>query len=334
MLIRVKPDNAILPSEITPESVYHDRRRFLSQMGMAAAGLVVAGCGKAEDSKKPAAAGAAAAVDDGPQKSGLAELNVAKKVDYAMGEKASTFEDVSTYNNFYEFGTGKAEPSHYAKTLIPRPWKVTIDGECDAPGTYDVDDLIKAHMLEERIYRHRCVEAWSIVVPWVGIPLGELLKQFKPNSKAKYVVFYTLADDKQMPMIKRQVLPYPYREGLRIDEAMHPLAFMTVGLYGRVLPNQNGAPIRLTVPWKYGFKSGKSIVRIKFVETQPDTTWNYVGASEYGFYANVNPEVDHPRWSQASERRLGELFRRPTLPFNGYPEVASLYTGMDLRKNF
>jgi len=334
MLIRVKPDNAIRPSEITSESVYFDRRRFLSQMGMAAAGLAVVGCGQAEDKKKADAKSAAPKVDEGPAKSGLAELHVAKKTDYAGGEQVSSFDDITTYNNFYEFGTSKSEPSHYAKTLQPHPWKVTVEGECEAPGTYDVDDLIKTSMLEERIYRHRCVEAWSIVVPWVGIPLADLLKRFKPTSKAKYVSFFTLADDQQMPMIRRSVLPYPYREGLRIDEAMHPLALMTVGIFGRVLPNQNGAPIRLTIPWKYGFKSVKSIVRIKFVEQQPETTWNFVGPGEYGFYANVNPEVDHPRWSQASERRLGELFRRPTLPFNGYPEVASLYTGMDLRKNY
>ena len=211
---------------------------------------------------------------------------------------------------------------------------MTIEGECDAPGTIGIDDLIKPHALEERIYRLRCVEAWSMVVPWVGFPLADLLKRFKPNSKAKYVQFFTLADVEQMPMIRRGVLPYPYREGMRIDEAMHPLAFMVVGLYGKVLPNQNGAPIRLMAPWKYGFKAAKSIVKIRFTEQQPETTWNMVLPTEYGFYANVNPEVDHPRWSQGSERRLGELFRKPTLPFNGYPEVASLYTGMDLRRNF
>ena len=197
-----------------------------------------------------------------------------------------------------------------------------------------IDDLIKPQQLEERIYRMRCVEAWSVVVPWIGFSLADLIKRFKPNSKAKFVQFFTLADPVQMPMIKRRVLEYPYREALRIDEAMHPLAFMVVGLYGRVLPNQNGAPLRLITPWKYGFKGVKSIVRIRFTETQPETTWNQLGPDEYGFYANVNPAVDHPRWSQASERRLGELFRRSTLPFNGYPEVASLYAGMDLRKNY
>jgi len=325
MLIRTTPPHPVLPSEITPERVFKDRRRFLAQMGLAATGLAVAGCGKAED--KPKAEAAAA-----PANSELADLKIVKKSELAGGEKVSTYEDITTYNNYYEFGTSKSEPAHYAQTLKPRPWKVTVEGECDAPGTIDVDDLIKTSAIEERIYRHRCVEAWSIVVPWAGVPLADVLKRFKPNSKAKYVSFYTLADDAQMPMIRRGALPFPYREGLRIDEAMHPLAFLTLGLYGKLLPNQNGAPIRLTVPWKYGFKCAKSIVRIKFVEAQPDTTWNFVGPGEYGFYANVNPDVDHPRWSQASERRLGELFRRPTLPFNGYPEVASLYTGMDLRK--
>lgn len=331
MLIRVTPPHPIRSSEITPESVYRDRRRFLSQMGFAAAGLALAGCSKAEDAK---AKGAAAPAGDGAANSGLADIKIAKKTEMAGGEKVSSWEDITTYNNYYEFGTGKSEPAHYAQTLVPRPWTVTVEGECEAPGTLDVDDLIKTSAIEERIYRHRCVEAWSIVVPWAGVPLADVLKRFKPTSKAKYVSFFTLADDKQMPMIKRRVLPFPYREALRIDEAMHPLAFLTLGLYGKLLPNQDGAPIRLTVPWKYGFKSGKSIVRIKFTEAQPDTTWNFVAPSEYGFYANVNPEVDHPRWTQASERRLGELFRRPTLKWNGYPEVASLYTGLDLVKNF
>lgn len=332
MLIRVKPPFPIAPSEITSESVYHDRRRFLAQMGLASAGLALAGC---SDAKPPAPkVDEAAASQQAAKESGLADLNVAKKVEMAGGEKVSSFEDITNYNNFYEFGTGKSEPATYARKLQPKPWQVTIEGECDAPSTIGIDDLIKPHALEERIYRLRCVEAWSMVVPWVGFPLADLLKRFKPNSKAKYVQFFTLADVEQMPMIRRGVLPYPYREGMRIDEAMHPLAFMVVGLYGKVLPNQNGAPIRLMAPWKYGFKAAKSIVKIRFTEQQPETTWNMVLPTEYGFYANVNPEVDHPRWSQGSERRLGELFRKPTLPFNGYPEVASLYTGMDLRRNF
>jgi sulfoxide reductase catalytic subunit YedY len=209
-----------------------------------------------------------------------------------------------------------------------------VDGECEAPGRIDLDDLIKPQALEERIYRHRCVEAWSMVAPWIGLPLADLLKRFKPTSKAKFVAFYTLFDPQQMPDTARGVLNWPYREGLRIDEAMHPLAFLSVGLYGRVLPNQNGAPLRLTLPWKYGFKSIKSILHVQFTEWQPESTWNRLAPQEYGFYSNVNPAVDHPRWSQAHERRLGELFRRETQMFNGYPEVASLYSTMDLRTVF
>lgn len=327
MLIRVSPQYPIKPSEITPESVHADRRQFLARMGLAGAGLALAGCSEA---KPPLPSVSAAA---GPE-AALPALDVKKKTEMAGNEKLTPYDDVTHYNNYYEFGTDKADPARNAGTLRTRPWTVQIDGECDAPGQLDLDTLIKPHALEERIYRLRCVEAWSMVIPWVGFPLADLLKRFKPNSKAKFVQFYSLADAAQMPMIKRGVLPYPYREGLRIDEAMHPLAFMVVGLYGKVLPNQNGAPIRLMTPWKYGFKSAKSIVRIRFTETQPETTWNAIGAAEYGFYGNVNPEVDHPRWSQASERRLGELFRKPTLMFNGYPEVAPLYAGMDLRRYY
>lgn len=327
MLIRVSPQHPIKPSEITPESVHADRRQFLARMGLAGAGLALAGC---SDAKPPPPSVSAAA---GPEAT-LPALDVKKKTEMAGNEKLTPYDDVTHYNNYYEFGTDKADPARNAGTLRTRPWTVAIDGECDAPGQLDLDTLIKPHALEERIYRLRCVEAWSMVIPWVGFPLADLLKRFKPNSRAKFVQFYSLADAAQMPMIKRGVLPYPYREGLRIDEAMHPLAFMVVGLYGKVLPNQNGAPIRLMTPWKYGFKSAKSIVRIRFTETQPETTWNAIGAAEYGFYGNVNPEVDHRRWSQASERRLGELFRKPTLPFNGYPEVAPLYAGMDLRRYY
>ncbi|MDH4458476.1 MAG: protein-methionine-sulfoxide reductase catalytic subunit MsrP [Nevskia sp.] len=327
MLIRVSPQHPIKPSEITPESVHADRRQFLARMGLAGAGLALAGC---SDAKPPPPSVSAAA---GPE-AALPALDVKKKTEMAGNEKLTPYDDVTHYNNYYEFGTDKADPARNAGTLRTRPWTVAIDGECDAPGRLDLDTLIKPHALEERIYRLRCVEAWSMVIPWVGFPLADLLQRFKPNSRAKFVQFFSLADAAQMPMIKRGVLPYPYREGLRIDEAMHPLAFMVVGLYGKVLPNQNGAPIRLMTPWKYGFKSAKSIVRIRFTETQPETTWNAIGAAEYGFYGNVNPEVDHPRWSQASERRLGELFRKPTLPFNGYPEVAPLYAGMDLRRYY
>jgi len=320
MLIKLSQSRPIEPSEITPEAVYTQRRRFLVNMGLATAAVALAGY-------EPAAAGAAVDVN-------LASLNVAKKRELAGGERVTAYEDISHYNNFYEFGTGKEDPARNAGRLRTRPWSVLVDGECESPGRIDLEDLIKPQALEERIYRHRCVEAWSMVAPWIGVPLTDLLRRFKPTSKAKYVAFYTLFDPAQMPDTARGVLNWPYREGLRIDEAMHPLAFLSVGLYGRVLPNQNGAPLRLTVPWKYGFKSIKSIVHVQFTQRQPDATWNQLAPQEYGFYSNVNPSVDHPRWSQAKERRLGELFKRNTLPFNGYPEVASLYSGMDLRRFF
>jgi sulfoxide reductase catalytic subunit YedY len=248
-------------------------------------------------------------------------------------DELTPFEDVTTYNNFYEFGTGKADPARNAGSLRTRPWTVKVDGECERPGEYDIDDILGRFPSEERIYRLRCVEAWSMVIPWMGFPLADLLKWVEPNSRAKYVEFTTLYDPEQMPGQRRNVLDWPYVEALRIDEALHPLTLMATGLYGQTLPNQNGAPLRLVVPWKYGFKSIKSIVRIRFTEEMPGTSWNIVLPSEYGFFANVNPEVDHPRWSQARERRLGELRRRPTLPFNGYADqVASLYDGMDLRR--
>lgn len=316
MLIRILPPHALRESDVTPEALYLSRRRVLGGLGIGAAALALPGLATAK-----AAAPA------------LAALNVAAHRDQAGGEKVTDFETVSTYNNYYEFGSDKDDPARNAGSLKTRPWTVVVDGECEAPGRADIDTLI-AGRLEERIYRHRCVEAWSIVVPWVGLPLGDFLKRYKPTSKARYVAFETLYDPKQMPDTRYGVLDWPYVEGLRIDEAMHPLTMLTVGMYGRVLPNQNGAPLRLTVPWKYGFKSIKSIVRIRFVEKQPPTTWNRMAASEYGFYSNVNPNVDHPRWSQAKERRLGELFKRDTLMFNGYPEVASLYAGMDLKQNY
>lgn len=245
---------------------------------------------------------------------------------------------ITSYNNFYEFGTGKEDPAANAKDFKPRPWSVAIEGAVAKPGIYDLDDLIKPHKLEERIYRFRCVEAWSMVVPWIGVPLGEVLKRFEPASKAKFVAFAALFDQERMPGQRRAVLPWPYVEGLRMDEAMHPLAILATGLYGEEMPNQNGAPIRLITPWKYGFKSIKSIVAIRLLETMPETTWNLAAPAEYGFYANVNPNVDHPRWSQRKERRLGDSFlaaKRQTLMFNGYAgEVASLYAGMDLKKHF
>ena len=316
MLIKITDPFPVSSSEITPEALYTGRRGFLKQLGLAA-GASIGGLGSL-----------AAAVDAGAQ---LPRLNVARRSEMAGGESLTPYEAITHYNNFYEFGTEKDDPARNAGSLRTRPWSVVVDGECEAPGRIDLDDLIKPQVLEERIYRHRCVEGWSMVAPWVGFPLADVLKRFRPTSKAKYVAFYTLLDRLQMPDTARNVLNWPYREGLRIDEAMHPLAFLSVGLYGRVLPNQNGAPLRLTLPWKYGYKSIKSIVRMQFVERQPLTSWNEAAPREYGFYSNVNPAVDHPRWSQAQERRLGEVFKRKSLMFNGYPEVASLYTGMDLR---
>jgi sulfoxide reductase catalytic subunit YedY len=253
-------------------------------------------------------------------------------------EPRTAFKDVTSYNNFYEFGLDKGDPAENAHTLRPRPWTVSIEGEIKKPMRLDIDSLIKLAPLEERVYRLRCVEGWSMVIPWVGYSLSNLIRHVEPNGNAKYVEFTTLADPKQMPGLRSGVLDWPYVEGLRLDEAMHPLALLTVGMYGQVLPNQNGAPVRVVVPWKYGFKSAKSIVRIRFTRDQPKTAWNVSAPSEYGFYSNVNPKVDHPRWSQASERRIGEdgFFKkkRETLMFNGYPEVASLYAGMDLKKFF
>jgi len=291
--------------------VYFSRRRFLAAMPLAGAALAT---GRAQ---------------------GAAKLEGVVKSPFSTDEKPNSFRDVSTYNNYYEFGTAKDQPFQNAHTLKTSPWSVVVEGAVDKPKTYDFDALMKLAPLEERIYRHRCVEAWSIVVPWIGFPLNALLKQVEPTSKAKYVAFQSLYDPKQMPNARYAGIPFPYVEGLRMDEAMHPLAILCVGMYGAVLPNQNGAPIRLVVPWKYGFKSIKSIVKIRLVEKEPPTTWNLSNAREYGFYSNVNPAVDHPRWSQASERRLGEFGKRKTLPFNGYgDQVASLYAGMDLRKYY
>jgi len=314
MLIRKPAD--IRPSEITPEAVYLDRRRII-------AGLLGAGAASVLPAASPPP---------------LAALKYTRNAGFSITEKPNTFEEISTYNNFYEFGTDKSDPAANAHTLKPRPWSVEIAGEAEVKGKFDLEDILKPHALEERIYRFRCVEAWSMVIPWVGFPLSDLIKRFKPTSKAKYVEFTTLVDRQQMPGQRSRILDWPYVEGLRIDEAMHPLTLMAVGLYGRELPNQNGAPLRLMAPWKYGFKNGKSIVKISFTEQQPKNTWNVMAPNEYGFYANVNPRVDHPRWSQASERRIGEGFfaqRHETLMFNGYADqVASLYQGMDLRRNF
>lgn len=326
-------------SEITPESLYLRRREFIKNAAFFAATstavgsslLWLMGGGRAESKdREPAPAASAGAAP--PSTAGLA---IARRENFAGDEPPTPLRDVTTYNNFYEFGLDKSDPAANAHTLRPRPWTVAIEGEVGKPQVVDLDRLLGWFPLEERIYRMRCVEAWSMVIPWVGFPLGDLLKRVEPTSKAKYVAFTTLHDVEQMPGQARSVLDWPYIEGLRLDEAMHPLALLAVGLYGNVLPNQNGAPLRLVVPWKYGFKGIKSIVKIRLTETQPATTWNLAAPDEYGFYANVNPLVDHPRWSQASERRIGDLLRRPTLPFNGYADqVASLYSGMDLRRSF
>jgi sulfoxide reductase catalytic subunit YedY len=313
----------ILPSEITPESAWQSRRGFLA--GLAGAGF--AALSPAGRTQEVATVNLVAP-----------PLQYRRNARYSTPEKTNAYAEITGYNNFYEFGTGKDDPARNAHRLRTRPWSVVIEGECEKPGRLDLDDLLKPHPLEERVYRLRCVEAWSMVIPWLGFPLGDLLKRFQPTSRAKYVEFTTLLDPKQMPGQRSNVLDWPYVEGLRMDEAMHPLAMLAVGLYGKWLPNQNGAPLRLVVPWKYGFKSGKSIVRIRFTEQMPKTSWALSAPREYGFFANVNPEVDHPRWSQKSERRIGGsnfLVRQPTLKFNGYAdEVAGLYRGMDLARNF
>ena len=327
MLIKRSPNgiDLPLPSEITPQQVYESRRKFIAQMAVGAA----VGSSLWEMANREAFAA------DAPAAQKLAaKLNPA----YSVMEKQTPFKDASSYNNYYEFGTDKSEPAVNAHTLKTHPWTVSIEGEVKKPMTLDIDSLMKLAPLEERVYRLRCVEGWSMVIPWVGFSLSELIKKVEPTGNAKYVEFTTLADKKQMPGVGSRVLEWPYVEGLRMDEAMHPLTLLTMGMYGQVLPNQNGAPVRVIVPWKYGFKSAKSIVKIRFVKDQPKTAWNVSAPSEYGFYSNVNPEVDHPRWSQATERRIGEdgFFqkKRKTLMFNGYPQVASLYTGMDLKKNF
>ena len=269
-----------------------------------------------------------------PASGNLPAIPNVKKSPLSTTEKPTAYSDFSTYNNYYEFGTDKSEPVVYAKRLKTRPWKLTIEGHVAKPGTFDIDEFVKGFTLEERIYRHRCVETWSAVVPWIGIPLADVIKKVEPTSQAKFVEFVTLYDTATMPGVRQPILQWPYIEGLRLDEAKHPLAILAVGMYGQILPNQNGAPIRLVAPWKYGFKNGKSLVKIRFVDAQPRTAWQVQAPREYGFYANVNPTVDHPRWSQARERRLGEFLPRKTLMFNGYEEVASLYSGMDLRRNF
>lgn len=325
MLIKKAPD--VRESEVTPKELYLRRRQFLKAAGVGAAAVGTAGVA----GSAVLGCGDVAAQDPAAQK--LPDLQ--KSPLSTTDEKLNSYKDITTYNNFYEYGLDKGDPARYAKSLKPRPWSVVVEGQCAKPGTYDIEDIMKWFPLEERIYRLRCVEAWSMVIPWAGFPLASFVKRFEPTSKAKYVEFKTLLDLKQMPGQSEPNLSWPYTEGLRMDEAMHPLAILAVGLYGEVLPNQNGAPIRLVVPWKYGFKGIKSIVRVRFVESEPRNTWQITNPREYGFYANVNPEVSHPRWAQSSERRIGEFFRRKTLPFNGYADqVASLYAGMDLRKYY
>jgi len=325
MLIQRRPNGTDLPfpSEITPREVYEARRRFIAR----AAASAVAGSALWEMANREAFA-----QGDAPRLS--AKPNPA----LSTTEQQTTFKDATHYNNFYEFGTDKSDPARNAQSLHTRPWTVTIDGEIKKPLTLDIDSLLKLAPLEERVYRLRCVEGWSMVIPWVGYSLSNLIRRVEPTGNARFVEFVTLADKSQMPGVRSPVLDWPYVEGLRMDEAMHPLTLLTLGMYGQVLPNQNGAPVRVAVPWKYGFKSAKSIVRIRFVKEQPRTSWNLSAPAEYGFYSNVNPDVDHPRWSQASERRIGEdgFFqrKRKTLMFNGYNEVASLYAGMDLKKFF
>ena len=309
-------------SEITPEDVYLSRRTFMERAGQVAAAAALA-------------PSALAACEDGDQLRAAARVDRSASRDPSASpqEELTPFEDVTTYNNFYEFGTDKQDPSRNSGAFKPRPWTVAVEGACAKPGVYGLEDLIRGGEVEERVYRLRCVEAWSMVIPWMGVPLRTVLDRLEPTSGAKFVAFETVLRPEEMPGQRRRILDWPYVEGLRMDEARHDLAILSTGLYGKDLLNQNGAPLRLVVPWKYGFKSIKSIVKISFVEDMPPTTWNLMAPHEYGFYANVNPEVDHPRWSQARERRIGEFRRRPTLVFNGYgKQVASLYAGLDLTR--
>lgn len=316
MLIKSLSPSALRESEITEPEVYQQRRAFLRSAAFGAMGMALGG-GLALDAQ--------AAVS----------LSGVKKGPFGTDEAMTSLNDVTHYNNFYELGTGKRDPAANAAHLKTDPWSVTVSGECAKPGVYQLEDFIRPYGLEERVYRLRCVEGWSMVIPWVGFSLAQMIKQFEPTSGAKYVEFTSVLDRDNLPGQRVKVLDWPYVEGLRMDEAMHPLTLMAVGLYGEVLPNQNGAPIRLVVPWKYGFKSIKSIVGIRFVEKQPVSSWQKIAPREYGFYSNVNPLVSHPRWSQKRERRIGEFLKRETLMFNGYADqVASLYTGLDLRKNF
>lgn len=320
MLIKIKKNNDVTESSVTDERLFRNRRHFMKAGAHAGMALSLA-------SYFPNAA--MAAISQFRDRISSAPNTI------SIDEESNSFEEIAGYNNFYELGTGKDDPARNAGYLVTDPWSVRVEGECVKPGIYNLEDIIDPMDFEERIYRLRCVERWSMVVPWVGFQLSELLKRFEPTGNAKYVAFETLYDrSNPLPGQRRDVLDWPYREGLRMDEAMHPLAFMAVGIYGKQLPNQNGAPMRLVVPWKYGFKSIKSIVGIRFTEKEPKTSWNMSNSKEYGFYSNVNPEVPHRRWDQDRERRIGEFFQRDTLMFNGYDEVASLYTGMDLAKYY
>lgn len=312
-----KRASGIKSSEITDKQLYMNRRQFISAAAFAVTGLASSELLFQSDAQ----AGQ--------------KLPVAKRGDFSAMEEQTSFKDAAHYNNFYEFSTEKENVAELSRNFRTRPWTISVEGHIKKQKVYDIDEIIKLFPLEERIYRFRCVEGWSMVIPWIGFPLGDFIKKCEPTSKAKYLEFITLYDPKQMPGQRRGVLEWPYLEGLRMDEALHPLTLMALGLYGEMLPNQNGAPIRLVIPWKYGFKNIKSIVRIRFVEQMPITSWMKAAPAEYGFYANVNPDVDHPRWSQARERRIGEFLKRKTLMFNGYAEqVASMYTGMDLKKFF
>jgi sulfoxide reductase catalytic subunit YedY len=324
MLIKKAAD--IKSSEITDKKLYLSRREFIRAGAAAGAGLAALGGAEAILSAQS------------PAPHGQKFPNVVKSPLSVTNEKVNSWNDITTYNNYYEFGTDKDSPAMLAQKYFKpnaATWTVSVEGECNKPAKYHLEDIMKGQALEERIYRHRCVEAWSLVIPWVGFPLSSFIKKCEPNAKAKYVEFTTLLDTGQMPGARSPVLDWPYKEGLRLDEAMHPLTILVVGLYGETLPNQDGAPLRLAVPWKYGFKHIKSIVKMRFVEKQPLNTWQESAPNEYGFYANVNPMVDHPRWSQATERRIGEFLKRKTLPFNGYADqVQSMYAGLDLRKNY
>jgi len=318
MLIKIRNVSDLKDCDVTDLEVYYERRRFMHASAKYIAGGLLVNYGMLLNIS-----------------SASSKFDTIEKSKFSTKEKLTSYESVTSYNNFYELGSGKKDPKLNAHFLKTEPWTIKVEGECNKPGIYSLEDFIKPHILEERIYRLRCVEAWSMVIPWIGIELGKLIKRFEPTSKAKYVEFESIYDPENLPGQKRRVLTWPYVEGLRIDEAMNPLAILAVGLYGKELPNQNGAPLRLVVPWKYGFKSIKSVVKIRFTDIEPKGAWNVAAPHEYGFYSNVNPDVDHPRWSQKRERRIGAFLKHKTLPFNGYAEqVAHLYKGMDLKKHF